>query len=48
MPNAKTPKALKKTQIELIRNTDVFIIDEVSMMRADLFDILNHKMQVIC
>ena len=41
-------KALKKTQIELIQNTDVFIIDEVSMMRADLFDILNARMQRIC
>lgn len=47
-PNPKKPKALKKTQIDLIKKIDVFIVDEVSMMRADLFDILNHKMQRIC
>lgn len=48
MPGKKVKKALKKEQIELIKMIDVFIIDEVSMMRADLFDILNYKMQSIC
>jgi len=32
---------MSKDKIKLIQETDVFIIDEVSMLRADLFDILN-------
>lgn len=47
-PNPRKPKALKKEKIELIKEIDVFIVDEVSMMRADLFDILNARMQRIC
>lgn len=47
-PNPKKPKALKSAQSELIKNIDVFIVDEVSMLRADLFDILNARMQRIC
>jgi len=40
-------KTMSKDKIKLIQETDVFIIDEVSMLRADLFDILNWLMQHI-
>jgi hypothetical protein len=38
---------MKAEVYDIIRNTDIFIIDEVSMMRADLFDLINHRMQKI-
>lgn len=33
--------------MRIARNTDIFIIDEVSMMRADLFDLINYRMQTL-
>lgn len=46
-----TPKGKVKTMSnekkEAIQNADVFIIDEVSMLRADLFDLLNKIMQFV-
>ncbi|MHA1379622.1 MAG: hypothetical protein ACTSRG_14710 [Candidatus Helarchaeota archaeon] len=38
---------MSKEKIEFIKNLDVIIIDEVSMLRADLFDVLNLLMQKI-
>ena len=38
---------MKSETYDIIRKTDVFIIDEVSMMRADLFDEINHRMQKV-
>jgi len=40
-------KTMSKEKIEFIKNLDVIIIDEVSMLRADLFDVLNLLMQKI-
>ena len=40
-------KTMSKEKIEFIRQLDTIIIDEVSMLRADLFDVLNLLMQKI-
>lgn len=46
IPN-KEIKFIKSETKEIIKKTDIFIIDEVSMMRADLFDEINHQMQKV-
>ena len=38
-------KWMSKEKIDLIKDTDLFYIDEVSMMRADLFDLLDYVLR---
>jgi len=38
---------IKQATKEIVKDTDIFIIDEVSMMRADLFDKINTIMKMI-
>lgn len=45
VPNVKT--FMKSETIEAIKETDIFIIDEVSMARADLIDTMNKKLQYV-
>lgn len=39
---------MKAENYAMIRESDIFIIDEVSMMRADLFDLIDSRMQKVC
>jgi hypothetical protein len=38
---------MKSENIEIVKHTGIFLIDEVSMLRADMFDLINHRMQKI-
>lgn len=44
----KEPCKVKAARIELLRNVDTIIIDEVSMCRADLIDAIDRVMKHIC
>ena len=44
----KEPCKVKASKIELLRNVDTIIIDEVSMCRADLIDAIDRAMKHIC
>jgi len=37
---------MNSSNINILRKTDIFIIDEVSMMRSDLFDLIDKKLKI--
>jgi hypothetical protein len=39
---------MKSEKAKIIQETDIFLIDEASMLRADDFDKLNFTMQKVC
>ena len=39
---------MKSEKVKIIQETDIFLIDEASMLRADDFDKLNFTMQKVC